>query len=281
MKYFILIQILMICFGSTSLIQAEESFKDYPEQENVSHTALNIPVEGFGLSIGNSERCTGIRLNFRDHHLRYVNGVNLTFWRAKENPKAVINGFAIGLVHPTANDINGVAAGLIGISSLNSTRGINIAGLTITGEHIIGINIAGLMMIGEERITGLNFAGLFIFDTILSIFPNQLPEKRITGFSIAGASIVAKNVTGITIGGVGVITEEITGIAMGGLGVGAEKLTGIAVGGYCRYQRRQTGLSIGLLNIADHLNGIQIGVINYAKNNPPFLKILPGININL
>jgi hypothetical protein len=42
----------------------------------------------------------------------------------------------------------------------------------------------------------------------------------------------------------------------------------------------QTGLSLGIVNYSWQLNGVQIGLINYVRDNPPLLKILPLINAN-
>ena len=41
-----------------------------------------------------------------------------------------------------------------------------------------------------------------------------------------------------------------------------------------------TGLSIGVVNMAEQLNGVQIGLINYVPSNPLGLKILPLLNFS-
>jgi hypothetical protein len=43
---------------------------------------------------------------------------------------------------------------------------------------------------------------------------------------------------------------------------------------------RQRGLTIGLFNYATHLSGAQLGLLNYAGNNPRFLRLLPGLNLS-
>jgi hypothetical protein len=40
----------------------------------------------------------------------------------------------------------------------------------------------------------------------------------------------------------------------------------------------QTGVTVGIYNSAEVLNGVQIGVLNRAKNNPPGLQWLPILN---
>jgi hypothetical protein len=55
---------------------------------------------------------------------------------------------------------------------------------------------------------------------------------------------------------------------------------GLGAAAYCRSTRRQAGLSIALLNIARELHGVQIGVLNWAGNNPRGLRLLPGLNLH-
>jgi hypothetical protein len=43
----------------------------------------------------------------------------------------------------------------------------------------------------------------------------------------------------------------------------------------------QHGLTIGLYNSAAELHGVQLGVINRAKNNRAPFKILPILNVHL
>lgn len=40
----------------------------------------------------------------------------------------------------------------------------------------------------------------------------------------------------------------------------------------------QRGLSIGILNYARRLEGVQVGLINIARDNPPGRKVLPVLN---
>ena len=46
-----------------------------------SHSSLDLTSDGFGISIGNSRGVDGLRLNFRDDDLEWVNGINFTLWR--------------------------------------------------------------------------------------------------------------------------------------------------------------------------------------------------------
>ena len=58
--------------------------------------SLDLAVSGVGVSLGNSSRLTGVRVNLIDHDVQRVNGLNLTLWKARRNPDAVIRGAGIG-----------------------------------------------------------------------------------------------------------------------------------------------------------------------------------------
>ena len=120
-----------------------------------------------------------------------------------------------------------------------------------------------------------------------------------TGLNIGGLGVGAgEMLQGITIGGLGAGSENIQGITIGGLGAGGKHITGVTAaigtviiddnGTYTGFnlsafnyiKGTQTGLSIGIVNYAHQLKGIQIGLVNYVRDNPEYLKVLPIINAN-
>jgi hypothetical protein len=56
---------------------------------------------------------------------------------------------------------------------------------------------------------------------------------------------------------------------------------GVALAGFNYVKGAQRGLTIGVVNYTRRLHGVQVGIINYAANNPPGLRVLPLINVNL
>jgi len=52
----------------------------------------------------------------------------------------------------------------------------------------------------------------------------------------------------------------------------------VSISCYNKIHGVQTGLTIGLFNTADELNGVQIGLINIARNNSGLAKVLPFFN---
>ena len=48
---------------------------------------------------------------------------------------------------------------------------------------------------------------------------------------------------------------------------------------YNRVEGPHTGLGIGVVNYAEELHGIQIGVVNIVRSNPSGLRVTPLINV--
>ena len=154
-------------------------------------SSLDLAPGGYGLSLGNSKRHNGLRLNWRDDRVEEVNGVNITLWKAGENPTATLNGIAIGMVGPEARDLNGVALGVLGVGAHQNLTGIALGGLGAgAGEDLTGLSFGLLGAGAGENLTGLALGGL-----------------------VAGAG------------------EELIGFAFGLLGAGAgERARGIVIG---------------------------------------------------
>lgn len=322
--------------------------------ERVHAQSLDLTVSDYGLSIGDSRRVNGIRLNFRDRRMERVNGMNLTLWEPIDPVFGEVRGFAVGLPTTGAREIAGIGIGLFGVSAEQSIRGIAVGGLGAgSGRDVVGISLGGLgvgsgrdlagVMIGGlgagsgRDVKGLAVGGLGVGSgrDVLGVMIGGLGVGSggdFTGVGIGGLGIGAGgSSTGILIGGVGVgAGGDITGIAISGIGTGAGgtirglvvsgaaagapairgvMLSGLAAGGedvvgavvapaYFRVgdggrfkgasvsafnyiKGEQHGLAIGILNIARRLNGVQLGLINYARNNPRGLKLLPIINVHL
>ncbi len=217
--------------------------------------SLDLGVRNTGLSIGNSERWNGVRVNWSDRRVEEINGINLTLWRARNNHDASVTGISLGLAGPEAGrltgiqigggyvvadrELHGISLALVGVGSGDSGSGIMIAGLGAgAGDNMTGIAIGGLGAGAGDNMTGFSFGGLG-----------------------AGAG---DNMRGIAIGGLGAgAGDRMSGIAFGGLGAGAgDNMTGIAVALLgAGAGDNMTGLSVAGLGAGagTHLTGIAIG----------------------
>ena len=328
--------------------------------------ALNIPFKEAGISFGNSKIFNGLRLNIRDRQVEKINGINITFWKAKENEEAQVNGVSFGLL-PEGGYLCGLQLGILGIGAEQEVRGISLGLLGAgSGDRICGLGIGGLGIGAGKSMTGIFIGGLGAGSggTMSGITFGGLGAGaggdikgiaigglgvgsggNLTGISLAGMGAGAGgNIKGITLGLLGAgAGEDITGITVGGLGAGCGgdlkgvvlaglgagcggELQGVALAGigagaptvkglilsvlfaggneihgitlaglnvrvkengsynglsasaFNYIKGRQTGLSVGILNYSWNLNGVQLGILNYVRDNPKYLKILPLIN---
>ena len=325
--------------------------------------SLDIGPAGYGLSIGNSSRFTGLRINAVDRQVEQVNGLNLTLWNPGENPEAVYNGIAVGLIGTKSRWINGIALSGIGVNAREHLRGIAVGTLGVGAGELTGV-AAGLIMVDiKQRIRGTAMAGFWTGDcqqleglamspgaamgknvkgvcigglfaagteslTGLSLSLGGTYSARLRGMAIGGLGGGGEDLRGIIAGGFfvacqkldgvasslgGIGGESLDGIMLAGLGLGAsERIRGIGIGGclvfapeatgitvgalnglyidridledflHFRMVNQQfTGLAIGLVNYSARLRGVQLGLFNYAGNNPRWLRLLPLVNVHL
>ena len=94
------------------------------------------------------------------------------------------------------------------------------------------------------------------------------------------ALVSKEGITGLNIVGYKVETPKINGLNVSLGWTDVDDLKGISISCYNKIRGTQTGLVIGLFNVADELNGVQIGLLNIAKNNSGLAKVLPFINLH-
>ena len=58
-------------------------------------------------------------------------------------------------------------------------------------------------------------------------------------------------------------------------------MRGVAIAAFNQIRGEQHGLAIGVFNSADELHGMQIGLLNRARNNRPPFRWLPIFNAHL
>jgi hypothetical protein len=175
-----------------------------------------------------------------------------------------LGGLAIGGIGVGGNAMLGIALGGVGVG-VDDLRGLAIGGIGVGGERVRGIAIGGIGM-GADRFTGLGIGGLGV------------GADQLTGICIGGIGAGADRFTGLGIGGVGLGAERFRGIGLAGGMLRAVDFGGLGAAAYCRTTRRQEGVTIALLNIARELHGVQVGVLNWAGNNPRGLRLLPVLN---
>ncbi|MFP6647775.1 MAG: hypothetical protein VCF24_30075 [Candidatus Latescibacterota bacterium] len=123
--------------------------------------SLDLAVRGWGLSLGNSRNTNGLRINLIDHDVERVTGVNLTLWKARRNPDALIRGVGVGLIGPYARRLEGIALGGVYTITEEDMNGIAFGGLGVdVGGNLngIGAGIGGAIAVGD--LNGIAVAGI-------------------------------------------------------------------------------------------------------------------------
>jgi hypothetical protein len=93
--------------------------------------------------------------------------------------------------------------------------------------------------------------------------------------------VEAPSLSGIVITGVGAGTVDFNGGAIAPVYFHIDdggSMRGVSVSAFNRLGDVQHGLTIGVLNIAEELRGVQIGLINVARRNPRGRRVLPIVN---
>lgn len=225
-----------------------------------AQNSLDLTINNVGLSIGDSEEVTGLRLNFRDRHMRRVSGINATIWMPYDGHGGDVKGIALGLPLTGGENIEGIAYGILGVGANQSMTGIAFGGLGAgAGKDLKGIAFGGLGVGAGRDVTGIMFGGL-----------GAGAGQDMTGIAFGGLGAgVGRDMKGIVFGGLGAgAGQDMTGIVVAGMGAGAGRdMKGIAVSGIGAGAGRDfTGISVsGLATGAGgtlkglHVAGLAVG----------------------
>lgn len=264
-------------------------------QNQLHAQSLDFPSSEYGISIGNSKKFTGLRINWRDSGVEEIKGVNLTLWTPGKhvNRQAKITGISLGL-QPSGGYLTGLNLGLLGVGAANSLKGINIgfigmgsagavSGLNIggicagAGGDLKGFNIGGIGFGAGGNLTGFNIVGI-----------GGGAGGSLKGFNIAGIGVGAGgNLTGLNIAGVGAGTGgdlkyiniagigfgsggSISGLNIAGIGMGAgSQIKGFSIAGLGAGASEFKGVTIagGTIRVKDGgiLTGFAASAFNQIK----------------
>lgn len=226
------------------------------------------------------------------------------------NVKGVnIGGLGVG----AGESMWGINVGGLGVGSGGRLTGLNVGGLGVgAGGSVSGINFGGLGIGAGGKVSGINLAGIGIgaggaLSGITIALVGAGAGGKVSGLTLAGIGIGAgESVNGITLAGIGVGSPTIRGVlisaAAGGnalsglmivpgyLRVGDRNITdgdnsgpdatirGVSISAFNHIMGTFHGVSIGLFNYAYHQRGLQLGILNHVKDNPPGLRWLPIFN---
>lgn len=227
-------------------------------QENIPDT-LYKPVS-FSLYPGIStygDLSGNIIFNFTMNFVGYNRGINGVELAALSNiNRDDVTGVQLaGLSNYTGGNVSGVQGAGIFNTLGGDFDGVQMAGITNYNRgKTTGIQLAGVTNHTWGKSKGVQMSGIF----------NQADTLK--GIQMTSVWNMSGYQHGLQISGVGNMVKKINGWQVAGVFNGAEEVDGVQISGLVNYGKKVKGSQIGIINIADSLSGIPIGLFNYVSN---------------
>lgn len=204
-----------------------------------------------------------------------------------------LKGITIGgLGAGSGGDVSGISVGGLGVGGGGNLKGFSIGGLGAgAGKSVQGISIGGLGAGAGEDLAGLTIGGI-----------GAGAGESVKGITIGGVGVGAgKQLSGVVIAGIGAGSPRVRGLliasAAGGndiaglfvvpvyLQAGSKdaneeevKMGGVSISAVNMIKGTQKGITVGVFNYARKQRCFQLGLLNYVKDNPKGLRLLPVFN---
>ena len=182
-------------------------------------------------------------------------GINISIWKdicTQPHDSTQTTYINIGLLS-TMNRLNGVGINALGSVVHGDMNGVQITGLAnLAGGTMRGVQLAGISNISGDNTVGLSAAGLV----------------NITGQSFGGL---------MASGLLNVVGEHMNGLQIAGIAnITASKLNGVQVA-LCNYATKTRGLQIGLVNYyKEDMKGFQLGLVNANPDTKVQMMVYGG-----
>lgn len=226
------------------------------EIRNLSDEDIYIPLE---LSIIDNEISrqydkrvfTSFSLGLIRSSVYQVNGVMLALGA---NNAEYARGVQASYIFNEAKDMRGVqAAGIF--NRAHDVRGVQSSWIFNSAHDVSGMQLAGIFNSARD-FSGLQGAGIFS------------AAHDFTGIQASGIYNSAFSMNGIQTSGILNYARNTKGLQVTGIGNVAADFEGLQVSGVFNYARtlKHGGLQIGVLNVANQADGIQLGLVNISRN---------------
>ena len=213
---------------------------------------------------------------------------------SQEEVVARKNRWVTGWFHNQDQMINGVSFGLY--SGVKSDRNTISNGVRL---ELFGLGILNFFVGGDvdfkidfyrkyelkfsEKVNGLSLSTFGVGSNVivngLSINGIGSDLNTVNGFLYSSLTSNADKLNGIVVSGFGNYILDMNGIALTSLMNRIHSGNGLQLSVFSNKSRNFNGLQISLYNRAKTGRLVQLGLINYIKENPKGLRILPFINM--
>ena len=230
-------------------------------------------------------------------------GINISIWKdicTQPHDSTQTTYVNIGLLS-TMNRLNGVGINALGSVVHGDMNGVQITGLAnLAGGTMRGVQLAGISNISGDNTVGLSAAGLVnitgdkaqgvVISGLTSIGGDNNSGLMISGFMNVTGNMASglhfsgvANITGQSFGGLmasgllNVVGEHMNGLQIAGIAnITASKLNGVQVA-LCNYATKARGLQIGLVNYyKEDMKGFQLGLVNANPDTKVQMMVYGG-----
>jgi len=156
---------------------------------------------------------------------------------------SIVNTISLNVFSGYSYGVNGVEVGGFLNINRNMVNGVQLGGFgNITGKNTHGVQIGGFFNNNFGKVKGVQVAGFY-----------NLVLDTVDGIQVAGFTNILKGkIKGVQLSG---FTNITTG-----------EVNGVQISGFMNYAKKVQGAQIGVLNIADSVSGVSLGLISLIKN---------------
>ena len=183
--------------------------------------------------------------------------------------KRVSTTLSLGIIRSKVYEVNGVMLAF-GINEADFVHGVQSAyGFNLT-KDLRGVQTSGIFNRSDD-VTGVQASG--IFNTAHNVTGVQASGIFNTAHDFSGAQgagifNTAQAFTGLQAAGIVNKAENMRGLQAAGIGNIAEEFSGFQASGIFNYAYylEKSSLQVGLVNVANEAEGIQLGLLNISSN---------------
>lgn len=193
-----------------------------------------------------------------------------------------VDGFqAGGLVNVVGRRMHGAQlAGIVNLD-LGTVHGFQAAGIAnMASDTAGGMQLAGIFNLARWEMDGLQLAGI-ANTAAVGIRGSQIAgianysAREVSGFQLAGIANVSPRKTGqFQVAGLVNYARHVEKFQVAGvINAVADTISGVQASGILNYARVNNGLQLGLINVADTVGGVTIGLFNFVRHGYNKLEV--------
>jgi hypothetical protein len=183
----------------------------------------------------------------------------------------ITNNLSLNVLWGVSGGLSGFEIGGFGNTVLGDVTGVQLAGIgNIVGGDIVGTQVSGLFNVGPGRVQGVQAAGLFNvagdIDAVQAASLFNIATGKMTGVQAAGLfNIAAGGADGFQGSSLFNISNGHTRAQTAALFNVAHDVRNAQVSLLFNRAKRVDGLQFAIVNIADTVAGVPIGLFNFVR----------------